>query len=178
MPKSFKEMYSTTRVIIDCTEIYIEKPSSARSQAATYSNYKHFNTAKGLVGITPAGAVSFVSDLFTGITSDERATYECGIYQLLEEGDSVMADKGFDIEGDLPKGVSLNIPPFLRGKEHLTIEEQVETRRIAAVRIHVEGAICRIKTFRILKWGCRDFLNFTVVSFGNLTKEAKNPSQI
>ncbi len=151
MPKSFKEMYSTTRVIIDCTEIYIEKPSSARSQAATYSNYKHFNTAKGLVGITPAGDVSFVSDLFTGRASDERATYECGIYQLHEEGDSVMADMGFDIEGDLPKGVSLNIPPFLRGKEHLTIEEEVETRQIAAVRIHVERAICRIKTFRILK---------------------------
>ena len=151
MPNSFKETYPTTRVIIDCTEIYIEKPSSVRSQAATYSNYKHYNTAKGLIGITPAGAVSYVSDLFTGRTSDKKATSECGIYQLLEGGDSVMADKGFDIEEELPTGVRLNIPPFLRGKEHLSIKEEVETRQIAAVRIHVERAISRIKTFRILK---------------------------
>ena len=32
-----------------------------------------------------------------------------------------MADKGFDIVNDLPEGVSLNIPPFLRGKEHLSV---------------------------------------------------------
>ena len=151
MPNSFKETYPTTRMIIDCTEIYIEKPSSVRCQAATYSNYKHFNTAKGLIGISPAGAVSYVSDLFTGRTSDKRATAKCGIYRMLEEGDSIMADKGFDIKEDLPKGVSLNIPPFLRGKEHLSIEEESETRKIAAVRIHVERAISRIKTFRILK---------------------------
>ena len=116
-----------------------------RSQAATYSNYKHHNTAKGLLGITPSGAVSFVADLFVGRTSDKKATLEFGIYKLLEEGDSIMADKGFQIEDDLPKGVNLNIPPFLRGKEHLSIKEEIETRQIAAVRIHVERAISRIK---------------------------------
>lgn len=61
-----------------------------------------------------------------------------------------MADKGFEIAEDLPKGVTLNIPPFLRGKDHLSIEEETETRRIASVRIHVEHAIARIKSFRIL----------------------------
>ena len=136
MPKCFKEVYPTTRVIIDCTEIYVEKPSSVRSQAATYSNYKHFNIAKRLIGITAAGSVSFVSNLFTGRTSDKVATRECGIYEFLESGDSIMADKGFDIEDDLPSNVSLNIPPFLRGKQHLTIKEETETRKIAAVRIH------------------------------------------
>ena len=151
MPSCFKKTYPTTRVIIDCTELYIEKPNSVRSQAATYSNYKHYNTAKGLVGITPAGAVSFVSDLFTGRTSDKEATSECGIYAFLENGDSLMADKGFNIKDDLPKNVSLNIPPFMRGKDHLSVEEETETRQIASVRIHVERAISRIKTFRIIK---------------------------
>ena len=127
MPNCFKETYPSTRVIIDCTEIYIEKPSSVRSQSATYSNYKHYNTAKGLLGITPAGAVSFVSDLYTGRTSDKKATQNSKLYVLLEDGDSVMADKGFDIENDLPEGVSLNIPPFLRGKEHLSAQEETET---------------------------------------------------
>ena len=61
-----------------------------------------------------------------------------------------MADKGFEIADDLPKGVTLNIAPFLRGNDHLLIEDETETRRIASVRIHVERAISRIKTFRIL----------------------------
>ena len=150
MPSCFRETYPSTRAIIDCTEIYIEKASSVRSQSSTYSNYKHHNTAKGLIGITPAGAVSFVSDLYTGRTSDKKATQDSQIFTLLETGDSVMADKGFDIGEDLPQGVHLNIPPFLRGKDHLSIQEEAQTRQIAAVRIHVERAISRIKTFRIL----------------------------
>ena len=59
MPSCFQEAYPSARAIIDCTEIYIKKASSVRSQSSTYSNYKHHNTTKGLIGITPAGAVSF-----------------------------------------------------------------------------------------------------------------------
>eukprot|EP00794_Sanderia_malayensis_P017926 gene17926-19708_t len=44
-----------------------------------------------------------------------------------------------------------NIPPFLRDHSSLTIEEETITRRIAAVRVHVEHAIRRVKVFRILK---------------------------
>ena len=36
MSVSFREMYRLTRVIIDCTEIFIEKPNSFRSQSAKY----------------------------------------------------------------------------------------------------------------------------------------------
>ena len=62
-----------------------------------------------------------------------------------------MADKGFEIEGDMPLGISLNIPSFPREKDHLSIDEETETRRISSVWIHVERAISRIKTFKILK---------------------------
>ena len=151
MHSCFKESYPNTRVIIDCTEIFIERPSSVQSQSSTFSHYKHHNTAKGLIGITPAGTVSFVSDLYTGRTSDKIATRDSKSYNLLEAGDSLMADKGFDKEEDLPNGVSLNIPPFLRGKDCLSIEEEQQTRQIAAVRIHVERAISRVKTYRILQ---------------------------
>ena len=70
--------------------------------------------------------------------------------KLLEDEDSVMADKGFEIESDLPNGISLNIPPLLHNKENLSLEEETETRRIASVRIHVEQAIARVKNLRIL----------------------------
>ena len=151
MPKSFKDTYPTTRVILDATEIFIEMPSSLRSQSESYSNYKHHNTAKGLVGIAPSGAITFVSDLYAGRCSDKAITKDSGLYDLLEEGDSIMADKGFTIQDDLPPNTCLNIPPFLGAKASLTVEEETETRRIASVRVHVERAIRRIKTFKILQ---------------------------
>ena len=64
MPQCFKSTYPSTRVIIDCTEIFLEMPSSCRSQSATFSTYKHNNTTKGLLSISPAGFPSFVSNLY------------------------------------------------------------------------------------------------------------------
>ena len=46
--------------IIDCTEIYIERPLDLNASAQTFSNYKSHDTIKYLIGITPAGAVSFL----------------------------------------------------------------------------------------------------------------------
>ena len=48
-------------------------------------------------------------------------------------------------------GVELNIPPFLEGRQQLPAKEIQKGRRIASLRIHVERAIGRIKTFTILK---------------------------
>ena len=45
----------------------------------------------------------------------------------------------------------LNIPPFMGGKEQLTLEEEAETRHMASVRIHIERVIERIKNYRILQ---------------------------
>jgi hypothetical protein len=61
-----------------------------------------------------------------------------------------MADRGFDIADILPPGVNLNLPPFKGTREQLTASEVEETARIAAVRIHVERAIGRIKNYHIL----------------------------
>ena len=64
------------------------------------------------------------------------------------EGDSVIADRGFLIEDDLKHyGVKLNIPAFLKGCDQLTSAEVKESQTIASVRIHVERAIQRLETF-------------------------------
>ena len=150
MPKIFRDKYPSTRVIIDATEIFIEQPSLPELQQLTFSNYKNHNTYKGLIGISPSGAVVFVSDLYPGSISDKQLTRRCGILDLLENGDSVMADRGFDIEEDLALlGVRLNIPPFRRGKEQFSEHELVETRRIASLRIHVERAMEQLKNFHV-----------------------------
>lgn len=150
MPKQFKEFYPTTRVILDATEIYVEQPDLPELQQMTFSSYKNDNTFKGIVGISPNGVVTFVSPLFPGCISDKDLTRRCGILDILEPGDCVMADRGFDIEEDLIlRGVNLNIPPFMRGKKQLSENEVVTTRRIASLRIHVERAMGRIKNYHI-----------------------------
>ena len=132
MPACFKEHYPNTRVILDCTELFIQMPSSFRAQSQTYSTYKSHNTAKGLIGIAPNGFISFISDIYGGHVSDKRTTESCGIIDKLEPGDMVMADRGFDIQHILAsKKVTLNIPPFMRGKQQLSLEEELETRGIA-----------------------------------------------
>ena len=128
MPKEFKEKYPSTRVVIDATEVFIEQPALPEIQQLTYSNYKNYNTFKGLIGISPSGVVTFVSDLYPGSISDKELTRQSGLLELLQPGGSVMADRGFDIEEDLALvGARLNIPPFLRGKDQLSESELVET---------------------------------------------------
>ena len=139
MPTQFKAKFPDTRVIIDCTEIFTETPSSLPVQSAIYSHYKHHHTLKGLVGISPSGVVTFISDLYGGATSDKEITRQCGILQLLEPGDAVMADKGFHIRYDLMLlGVKLNIPPFVRKNSQMPLKDVISTRRIASLSIHVE----------------------------------------
>lgn len=115
LPKSFKK-FPSVRIIIDCTEIYIEKPTTPSAQRATWSNYKQHNTIKALVGISPDGMFTFVSKLWTGNSSDRHITQQSGLLDLLEPGDSIMADKGFNIR-DLAtkKRVLLNVPPLCKG---------------------------------------------------------------
>ena len=62
-----------------------------------------------------------------------------------------MADRGFTIADMLDaRGVNLNIPP-MKTRDQFTQNELTTTRRIASLRIHVERAIGRIKSFKILE---------------------------
>jgi hypothetical protein len=152
LPKVFRESrYSNARVIIDCAEIFIERPGNLTGRAMTWSNYKHHNTIKILVGIAPTGSVVFVSRAFGGRTSDKVITQRSGFLDLVEYGDLVLADRGFLIGEDLAaRNASLLIPSFTRGKKQLSQREVEMTRKLAHVRIHVERAIERIKNFKIL----------------------------
>ena len=143
MPAQFKEFCPTTRVILDCTKIFTEIPSSMSIQSLTYSSYKHHNTFEALVGISPTGAVTFISELYAGSVP---LTRECGALDFVMPGDTVMADKGFDIAYDvLVRGAKLNTPPFVKNQQQLSKKNVIITRKIATLRIHVERAIGRIK---------------------------------
>ena len=153
MPESFKLLYPKVRVVLDCTEMYIETPSDLNVQSDTWSSYKSRNTAKGLVVVAPNGSIVYVCDLVPGRMSDREVTTQCGLLELLEPGDEVMADRGFLIENELRNiDVKLTIPPFMRGKSQLSPHEEEVTRNIANLRVHVERIIREVKEFKILSY--------------------------
>ncbi|XP_074502270.1 uncharacterized protein LOC141773958 isoform X1 [Sebastes fasciatus] len=150
MPLSLKNTFPRTRVILDCTEIHVKRASSTALDSETYFHCKGTTTLKSLVGISPSGELTFVSDLYTGSISDREITKSSGILSLLEERDEVMAHKGFLI-GDLLSAIKVRlvIPPSLGSDRHLTQEQVLQTQEIARLRIHVEQAISRIKEYHI-----------------------------
>lgn len=147
----FKE-YKDTRMVLDCTEIEIERPKDLVSRLLTYSHYKRTYTAKVLVSETPGGLISYISPAYGGKASDTYITKQCSILdKCIPHVDSVMVDKGFLI-GELckEKNIKMIRPPFLMEKQ-LTAEEARRNQSIASARVHVERAIQRMKLYRILK---------------------------
>jgi hypothetical protein len=45
-----------------------------------------------LFGVSPFGAFTFVSDLWSGNVSDKHLTEQSGLIEKLDDGDAVMAD--------------------------------------------------------------------------------------
>ena len=154
MPECFRSSFGTkVAVIIDCLEIFLERPSNLPARASTWSSYKHHNTVKVLLGITPQGVVSFVSDPWGGHVSDKYLTEHCGSLENLLPGDVVLADWGFDISDSVcMMQARLYIPAFTKGKDQLSAMEVHETKTIANVQIHIERVIgCVRQKYSILQ---------------------------
>ena len=142
MPRCFKEKCPKCSSVKDCFEVFIEKPSSFSARSQTYSHYKAHNTVKYLISISPQGTITFISKGWGGRTSDKELTEKSGYLRKLLQGDTVLADRGFDMQDTFGVyGVKLQIPSFTRGKQQLSAMEVETTRVIASVRIHVERVI-------------------------------------
>ncbi|XP_074546804.1 uncharacterized protein LOC141805586 [Halichoeres trimaculatus] len=142
MPEVFQG-YSDTQIILDCTEIRCQTPSSLLLKSEVLSNYKPHCTFKGLIGMAPHGAVTFVSSLFEGAISDKDILKQSGIVSLLNPSMAIMVDKSFSVEDCVPCKVYK--PTCLRQKAQLSEPEVRKTQSIAKLRVHVEGLIRRVK---------------------------------
>nr|XP_037268878.1 uncharacterized protein LOC119160756 [Rhipicephalus microplus] len=154
MPMVFRKAFGTDVVVIlDCFEVFIERPSSMISRSQTWSTYKNHNTVKFLVGIAPQGNVTFMSRGWCGRTSDKAITEGSKVLDNLLPGDMVLADRGFTISDSVGiRSARLVTPAFTKGKPQLSAFQVERTRRVANVRIHVERVIGLLRNkFRILK---------------------------
>ncbi|XP_067125794.1 uncharacterized protein [Centruroides vittatus] len=151
LPLSFSN-YTNVRIILDCTEFAVEKTKCLRCRIRTYLHYKGDNTIKALIGVSPAGLITFVSKAFGGRASNKAITEQSGVLNKLEPFvDAVMVDKGFHIDkACAERNIHLIRPPFLRIQTQLTHEQALETSQIASTQVHVERAIQRLKNFQIL----------------------------
>ncbi|KAL4720323.1 hypothetical protein ACJJTC_005091 [Scirpophaga incertulas] len=110
-----------------------------------YSDYKHGYTIKFLVGCTPCGFISFVPKCYGGRSSDCFITNDCRLIDLLELGDTVLADKGFpSIKTSIEnKKAILVMPPFLHAAQ-FSSEEVDETYKIASYRDEIVYTVCAL----------------------------------
>ena len=143
MPQCFIDSFGyKTTVIIDCFEIFINRPTNLMARAQTFSNYKHHNKVKVLIGIFPQGTISFVSEAWGGRTSDKFSTENFGSLRNPLPGDLVPADRGFTIHDKVMfYHENLNIPAFTKGKSQLDPVNIEKTLNLANVRIPVERVI-------------------------------------
>lgn len=154
MPICFKEAFNNKfTVIIDCFEVFIEKPASMLTQQQCWSNYKHHCTVKFLIAIIPQGSICYISESWGGRISDKQIVECSSFLNNIHPGDVVIADRGFLIKETLGSlQAELVIPAFTKGKKQLHPIEIEETRQIAHVRIHVERTIGVLKNkFHIFK---------------------------
>ena len=89
-----------------------------------WSQYKHYNTAKYLISITPQGVISFISRMWGGRASDQFITENSGFLYIFRATDVILVDIGFLIKEALgAHGASLHIPVFTRGRDQLSAAE-------------------------------------------------------
>jgi hypothetical protein len=156
MPLSFKEHFGVkVACIIDCFEIFIERPSNLMARAQTWSHYKHMNTVKYLIGICPQGVVTFISKGYGGRTSDKFITEDSNFLNNLLPGDIILADRGFDVKDSVGlMCAEVKIPAFTKGKKQLSSYDVEATRKIAHSRVHVERLIGLVRNkYSILQKG-------------------------
>lgn len=108
---------------------------------------------KYLIGCTPDGLISYVSDGFGGRTTDKMIVEQSGFLNMLESGAHIMADRGFKHIDELlsARNNVLVRPPSVSSTLKSSKQEVKQAKRIASLRIHIERVISRIREYALLQ---------------------------
>ena len=92
-------------------------------------NYKSHKTVKLLIGITPKGSISYISNGWGSYTLDKYIAENCGLLKRLLPGDLLLTDRGFTVADSVGVyGADLVIPSFSKGKNQLSRQEVEKAR--------------------------------------------------
>lgn len=95
LPNAFRHKhFEKKKCIIDCFEIFIEKPSNLLASAQCYTTHTSHHSMKYLIAINPQGSICFISNGWGGRTSDKFITENSNFLSHLLPGDLVLADRG------------------------------------------------------------------------------------
>jgi hypothetical protein len=132
------------RALIDSFESPVRRPSRQALQKRVYSGKKKRHTLKSQVVTDAQGEILALDAGHRGPTADKRlyeqSTVEEHYPNTQKQGDlAYQGIAGVSVPHKKPKG------------GRLTEEQRAENRRLAAVRVHVEHGIRRIKGWRIVR---------------------------
>lgn len=149
--EDFLAKHPHARVTLDATEVPIVKPQRSLLQSGSYSNYKNKNTLKIMVGTSPGGLVTHLSDVYGGWVSDRQMVERSDVLGKCDPGDEILADKGINIE-DLvvPHNIGLNMPTFFKKRNRIASKTVISDRACSSKRCHVERHIGNAKNFHII----------------------------
>lgn len=154
MPRNLPSCFENFRdvvVVLDCIEVLIEGSKKLCCQLHTFSHDKDSHTCKILIGVTPAGHISFISKAYGGRSSVEAIFEQSDLVKLLQRGDAIMAMSGFQIDEMCEiNGWECITPPSLNNEELLSEAKVHLASKMTCARVHVERTNQRIKAFEIL----------------------------
>lgn len=94
----YRRVFNNLNRHLDCFETKIPTLKCLTCRTLTYSQYKGCQTIKFLVGVTPAGMVSYLSKAYRGRASDKLTFNQENLltrFEIIPGVDSIMVDKGF-----------------------------------------------------------------------------------
>lgn len=153
-PESFRKAFPSTNVqyIIDAHEQQCEEPTDLKCRRTVWSDYKHRTTNKFLGVCTPCGACVFASSNYGGKCDDKTLTLASGFMDLLLNGWTTLADKGFMMHAEFASAGHQLITPThaVAGVPTYSYDESRWTNAIGKTRIHIERMFRRAQEWKIL----------------------------
>ena len=132
------------RALIDSFESPVRRPSLPARQKRVYAGKKKRHTLKSQVVTDAQGEILDLDPGHRGPTADKRLYEQSTVaehyLQAAKQGDlAYQGIAGVQVPHKKPRG------------GQLTAEQRAENRRLAAVRVHVEHGIRRLKGWRIVR---------------------------
>jgi hypothetical protein len=152
------------RIIVDVTEINVQRPKDKKKRRQKYSGKKKRHTSKFEVQINKKGKIVNISDEYGGRRHD---------FFIRKSEDPMPrdAEKIVDLgyQGLQKRTKNVLIPYKKSKKTPLTDEQKQHNKSVSSDRIAIEHVFAKLKTFKILGTVYRNFqkklhLRFNIIS--------------